>query len=75
MPGKDKKRNNRAVGVTTRCSEEERNTERKLSLFILQVARALATTEEENASEKPSVASKPLQSRCVWFVVVGLTAV
>lgn len=42
---------------------------------MLQVARARATVEEENASEEPSVASKPLHSRCVWFVVVGLTAV
>lgn len=41
--GKDKKQNNQAVGVAARCSEEEGNTKRKLSQFILQVARALAT--------------------------------
>lgn len=42
---------------------------------MLQVARALATVEEENASEERSVAREPLHSRCVRFVVVGLTAV
>lgn len=61
-----------ASGVSVRCNEEEGTINAKLLPFILQVARVLATAEEENAPEDPRVASQPPHSRCVWFVVGGL---
>lgn len=69
-----KQKKSEAVGVAARCIREEGVINGKLFPLILQVVRALATVEEENASEEPSVASKPPHSRCIWFVVVaGLT--